>query len=141
MLHLTTGALISYDHVTEPFLIYGKIYTFWTDLGGVKGGLGHPLADPKILPSGATCSIFVGGHVHHNGTRDPELLATSSLCLSTPSYVLSLVSPQPSAILKTSQLFQRLYGREQGIGYVLFPSFDSSLIDVFTCSRLCSVTN
>jgi len=73
MLHLATGALISYDYVTEPFLIYGKIYTLWSNIGGLKGGLGHPLADPKFLPNGSTCSIFVGGHVHQTGIRDAEV--------------------------------------------------------------------
>jgi hypothetical protein len=73
MLHLTSGALISYDYVTEPFLIFGKIYSLWTDLGGVKCGLGHPLADPKFLPNGSTCSIFVGGHIHQSGMKDAEM--------------------------------------------------------------------
>jgi hypothetical protein len=75
MLHLKTGALITYDYLSEPFLIYGKIYSLWSDLGGTRSGLGHPLADPKILSNGATCSIFVGGHVHQSGNRDAELLS------------------------------------------------------------------
>jgi hypothetical protein len=69
MLHLTSGALIT----SEPFLIYRKIFTLWTDLGGVIDGLGHPLADPKVLRNSATCSIFVGGHIHQSGMRDAEL--------------------------------------------------------------------
>jgi hypothetical protein len=73
MLPLKSGALITYDYVTEPFLVYGKIYSLWSDLGGVRAGLGHPLADPKILSNGATCSIFVGGHIHQSGMRDAEL--------------------------------------------------------------------
>jgi hypothetical protein len=73
MLHLTTGALITYDYISEPFVIYGKIYTLWSDLGGDRGGLGHPPANPKALPDGVTCSIFVGGHIHQGGMRDAEL--------------------------------------------------------------------
>ena len=73
MLHFGTSRLVSYDYVTEPFLIYGKIFNFWKDLGELMGGLGHPIADPQFLPDGSTCSIFEGGHVHQSGLKDPEM--------------------------------------------------------------------
>jgi uncharacterized protein with LGFP repeats len=73
MLHFRTGRLISYDYVTEPFAFYGKIFDFWNDLGGLRSGLGHPVADPQFLPDGSTCNIFEGGHVHQSGMKDPEM--------------------------------------------------------------------
>ena len=72
-LHFRFANLVSYDFITPPFLVYGKIYDIWRDLGGVMSGLGHPLADPQILLDGTICSIFEGGHVHQVGTRDPEM--------------------------------------------------------------------
>jgi hypothetical protein len=35
MLHLHSGRLISYDYVTKPFVLYGKIFDFWNNLGAV----------------------------------------------------------------------------------------------------------
>ena len=58
------GALISNDNATEPFFLYGDIFQHWNDLGGVKSGYGHPIADPQFLPDGSICSIFQGGHAH-----------------------------------------------------------------------------
>jgi hypothetical protein len=68
-LHLTSDVLITYDYFSKPFLIYGKIHTLWSDVGG----LGHPLADLRVLSNGATCSVFVGVHVHQSGMKDAEL--------------------------------------------------------------------
>jgi hypothetical protein len=67
------GRLVSYDFQTPPFLVYGKIFKLWYDLGGVKSGLGHPLVDPQILKDGTVCNIFEGGHIHQIGTRDAEM--------------------------------------------------------------------
>jgi hypothetical protein len=75
-LHFRTGKLVSYDYRTPPFLVYGRIHEFWINLGGVRSGLGHPLADPQILEDGSICNIFEGGHVHQVGTRDAEMWAS-----------------------------------------------------------------
>jgi hypothetical protein len=72
-LHFRFGRLISYDYVSEPFAFYGKTFNFWDDLGGLRSGLGHPIADPQFLPDGSTCNIFEGGHVHQSGMKDPEM--------------------------------------------------------------------
>jgi hypothetical protein len=65
--------LVSYDLRTPPFLVYGKIWRFWNGLGGLRSGLGHPLADPQILEDGSLCCIFEGGHVHQIGSLDAEM--------------------------------------------------------------------
>ena len=65
-LHFRSGRLISYDYVTEPFAFYGKIFNFWNDLGGLVGGLGHPLADPQFLPDGTTCIVRRKEDAHIN---------------------------------------------------------------------------
>jgi hypothetical protein len=83
--HFRFGRLISYDYVTEPFLFYGKTFDFWNDLGGLRGGLGHPIADPQFLPDGTTCNIFEGGHVHQSAMKDPEIVpASKCLCKNQP---------------------------------------------------------
>jgi len=72
-LHFRPSQLVSYDLRTPPFLLYGKIFGFWNGLGGVRSGLGHPLADPQILEDGSLCCIFEGGHVHQIGSLDAEM--------------------------------------------------------------------
>jgi hypothetical protein len=72
-LNFRWGRLISYDYVSAPFAFYGKIFDFWNDLGGLRSGLGHPIADPQFLFDVSTCNIFEGGHVHHHGKKDPEM--------------------------------------------------------------------
>jgi hypothetical protein len=69
----TNGALVSYDDTTAPFPVYGKIFSLWRELGGVKSGLGHPIADPQFLPHESTCIIFGGGHIHQIGKKNVEM--------------------------------------------------------------------
>jgi hypothetical protein len=78
-LNFTTGKLVSYDFRSAPFLVYGKIMEFWESLGGLNSGLGHPLADPQILDDGSLCSVFEGGHIHQEGSRNPIVCVVDSL--------------------------------------------------------------
>ena len=58
------GQLVSWDNLTQPFLVYGSIYDTWTRLGGINSELKYPLADPQFLPDETICSVFEGGHIH-----------------------------------------------------------------------------
>jgi hypothetical protein len=72
-LHFRAARLISYDDRTSPFAVYGEFFTIWDSIGGVRSGLGHPIADPQFLADGTTCLIFEGGHVHQIGKKPAEV--------------------------------------------------------------------
>ena len=69
MLQFNDGILVSIADDTPPFVVYGKIYAKWIELGGLTGEYGRPLCDERDLPDGGRCTAFEGGHIHKNGDK------------------------------------------------------------------------